>query len=50
MQFSKKKRLPRLIIDFKSKKMMKEFVKDATKAWKGRKKSYEKYMGEHLKK
>ena len=28
----------------------KEFVKDATKAWKGRKKSYEKYMGEHLKK
>ena len=25
----KKKRLPRLIIDFKSKKMMKEFVKDA---------------------
>ena len=29
MQFSKKKRLPRLIIDFKSKKMMKEFVKDA---------------------
>ena len=24
-----KKRLPRLIIDFKSKKMMKEFVRDA---------------------
>ena len=28
----------------------KKFVKDAKKAWSGRKESYKKYMGDHLKK